>query len=421
MDKYIQALIALNNSVILPGFGALSIINEETGEVMFNEYLKFNDGKLESYIAEQEGIEKQDASNMISKYVRELELQLNKGESYDIFQFGRFIKKSDGSFDFENWSSFSKEGSSTYVAPKKEKSEDKTLAEDQTEKPKEEVVEKPVEKTETKPLKKEAISKEEIDSIKEVYEKPAERTLTEEEKKQSKNKFTPIVDTEKPSSEKVTENPQELVKEASKPEIDKNKIEAKKPKEKVEKKAKSDKPKKKRSVFFIPLIIFIILIGAAGTFVGIFPDEAKKLVGWEDVSKNDKTDDVKDEQFTQDTDETDEFTDEYIDEGEADDLTEEDITSEIAEGIQETTKNDIIAPVQSTSGSYHIIVGSFGELQNAENLTKTLRSKGYDAKVIGPVNNLHMVSISAYESREAAQGNLQKAIEETGGGWILKR
>src|SRR5690606_11730053 len=119
MDKYIQALIALNKSVILPGFGSLSLTNEETGEIMFNEYLTFNDGKLESHIAEQEGIDKQDAANMISKYVRDLELLLNKGETYDIFQFGRFIKKSDGSFDFENWKSFSEEGSSTYVAPVK--------------------------------------------------------------------------------------------------------------------------------------------------------------------------------------------------------------------------------------------------------------------------------------------------------------
>ena len=440
MDKYIQALIALHNSVILPGFGALSITNEETGEIMFNEYLKFNDGKLESYIAEQEGIDKQDATNMIAKYVRDLELLLNKGESYDIFQFGRFVKKPDGSFDFENWSSFSEEGSSTYITPaKKTKKEDKKVAEVEEEKPKEKEKEKEIEKeieieidkkekeAETKSLKKEVISAEEIDSIKEVYEKPADRTLSEEEKKQSKNKFTPTESSEKTSEEKVSEKPQVPLKETPKPESDKKKVEAKKPKEKVEKKIKSDKPKKKRSVFFIPVVILIIILGAAGTFVGVFPDEAKKLVGWEDVSKLDDASETKsnEEQDTQGSDETDvndnSGDSDYTDEENTEDLTEDDITSEIVEGIEETVPEDVIEPVQTTSGNYHIIVGSFGEIQNAEKLAKALQSKGYDAKIIGPVNNLHMVSFSAYESMEAAQGNLQKAIEETGGGWILKR
>jgi len=395
--------LALNKSVILPEFGALSITNEETGEAMFNAYLKFNDGKLEKYIAEQEGIEKQDAANMVAKYVRDLELLLNKGETYDIFQFGRFIKRQDGSFDFENWAAFSEEGSSTYIALKTDKKEPSIDTSD---------VSEPNE------VKKEHITEEELSSIKEVYEKPAERTLTEDEKKQSQNKFVPsetkiekTESTSTPESDTATET--EVVIEQPKP-------------VKKQDKTKKEKTQKKRSVFFFPLILLILLLGVAGALVGIFPDEAKKLVGWEDVEVLKETKELQDtanqEEVEVETNEAEPTADEIV--------YEEEITNEIAEGFSDNENNmndpqeNLEPPVEIkpvTEGNYHIIVGSFGEKQNAENLVNSLIAKGHPAQIVGPVNNLHMVSFGAYPSRNAAQENLQKAITETGGGWILKR
>ena len=387
MDKYIQELLAKNKSVILPDFGALTITDEETGEIMFNEYVRFNDGKLEAFIAEQEGIEKQDAANTIAKYVRDLELLLNKGETYDIFQFGRFIKQEDGSYDFENWNAFSEEGSSTYRAPQKEE----PVTQDST--------------TDETSLKKELLQEEKEEKSAEVYEKPVERTLPKEEKKQPQNKFTPKDDT--PSDK----NKKETTKKPAEKKVDKEE-------------------KKKRKVWVLPLILFFVILGGAGIFIGVFPDKAKELVGWEDTT-NTITPDASENENKEDNTSNEGINSEEENNPSETELNEDEITDQITEGLAESTtdnqaeqQEELIPDPQTppvSNGNYHIIVGSFTNPSNAQNLAASLQSKGFSASVIGPVNAYHMVSFGSYPSQKEAMNNLDKATNETGGGWILKR
>ena len=101
MNKYLIDILKIQNSVILPGFGALMIANAKTGKIVFNPLLKFNDGTLAKYIAEKEGIDQQDALNTIAKFVREIETELSKDGTYAMFGFGKFYKDKDGKIDFE--------------------------------------------------------------------------------------------------------------------------------------------------------------------------------------------------------------------------------------------------------------------------------------------------------------------------------
>ncbi len=103
MNKYFIQLFLKENTVILPGFGALTAPNGNVEEIMFLPYLKTDDGKLANYIAETEGIDPQDAQNTIAKFIREMEVNLNKGESFDIFQFGSFSKNEMGEIEFQSW------------------------------------------------------------------------------------------------------------------------------------------------------------------------------------------------------------------------------------------------------------------------------------------------------------------------------
>ena len=103
MDKYLLQLLKEVNTIIIPGWGALTLTNAEKGEILFMPYLKFDDGKLSTHIAEREGMSKQDATNLIAKYVREIEATLNRGDSYDMYEFGRFFKQADGQISFQNW------------------------------------------------------------------------------------------------------------------------------------------------------------------------------------------------------------------------------------------------------------------------------------------------------------------------------
>ncbi|MBK9593320.1 MAG: hypothetical protein IPO32_18085 [Crocinitomicaceae bacterium] len=100
MNKYLIELIKLQTSVILPGFGSLMIGNSKTGKIVFNPLLKFNDGALAKYIAQKEGVDQQNAQNQIAKFVREIEAELGKGNSFGIFQLGKFVKNSKGEVEF---------------------------------------------------------------------------------------------------------------------------------------------------------------------------------------------------------------------------------------------------------------------------------------------------------------------------------
>lgn len=103
MDKYLLEILKEVNTIIIPGLGALTITNNKTGEVMFMPYLKHDDGNLAKFIAEKEGIDLNDAKNIIAKYVREIESKLNVGDTYDMFRFGSFSKNADGDVEFNSW------------------------------------------------------------------------------------------------------------------------------------------------------------------------------------------------------------------------------------------------------------------------------------------------------------------------------
>lgn len=117
MDKILVELLKLRGAVILPNFGTLSIVDEETRELMFNEYLKFNDGKLIAHICENSNMDEQEASNTLAKYIREIQLELDKGGTYDIFGIGGFKKDSDGGILFEGSLSDQQQTSTVILGP----------------------------------------------------------------------------------------------------------------------------------------------------------------------------------------------------------------------------------------------------------------------------------------------------------------
>lgn len=103
MNNYLLQLLKEVKTIIIPGLGAITLTNETTGEMMFMPYLKYDDGNLANHIAAKEGMELNDAKNLIAKFVREVTAELDKGNSYDMYQFGSF-KKVDGDVAFEQWS-----------------------------------------------------------------------------------------------------------------------------------------------------------------------------------------------------------------------------------------------------------------------------------------------------------------------------
>jgi nucleoid DNA-binding protein len=103
MNKYLLEILKESNTIIIPGLGALTITDKEKGEIMFMSYLKHDDGKLSGYIADKDGIDEADAKNLVAKYVREIQTSLDKGDSFDMFEFGTFTKNAGGDIEFTSW------------------------------------------------------------------------------------------------------------------------------------------------------------------------------------------------------------------------------------------------------------------------------------------------------------------------------
>jgi cell division septation protein DedD len=410
MDNFIYELLTNNKSVILPEFGSLSYIDEAKGTVMFNPYIKFNDGKLEKFLCEKHGLDKQDAVNRIAKFVKDLELKVNTGEPYSIFQVGRFVKTTHGDIDFESWGTYesvsappaadiqSKPEDIKEITEKEEPQQESTLQEKEVT---ETISEKILPVTETEKLvKKEVITEEEVESIKPVYEKPADRTLSSEETKQTQNKFVPS------QTETIHEN---LISEGEKSNKSTYELTDNEPKQPA-------KLSKKRGVGIYVLAIVLLIIGGTVTYVGFNLDQVKQWIGLTSGAQEE-------EQNVVNSDENKESVDSNEDKENLtpanEDLVEEVESSETPASVPSPSPQPVSPPV--SEGNFHIIVGSFGNPDNANNLANSLKSKGYPSQVIGPVNDMHMVSFGAYPSREAAQAQLGKATEETGGGWIMKR
>jgi nucleoid DNA-binding protein len=231
MNKYLIELIKLQTSVILPGFGSLMIGNSKTGKIVFNPLLKFNDGALAKYIAQKEGIDQQNAQNQIAKFVREIEAELGKGNSFGIFQLGKFVKNEKGEVEFiHEGDAIIPPAQSTKPAVAKEVKEP-VVEKKEEPKPeiKAEVVKevKPIVEQKTEPIlpkTPEVKSESLLDKLKSSESKAetkitdtakqAEAKATEEASKQIKNSFTPDDKKSAPISEnpKADEKPIEITK-----------------------------------------------------------------------------------------------------------------------------------------------------------------------------------------------------------------
>lgn len=450
MNNYLLQLLKEVKTLIIPGLGALTVTNEATGEILFMPYLKFDDGTLAKHIASKEGIEQNDASNMISKFVREVTAELDKGNSYDMYQFGRFVKV-DGEIAFEVWSAGNGGQPIAAEAPKQEPEKaplSKTeVSSGKDEKPKEESIPKAEEpKAEIPPV---------VEPVKEdpkpVIETPkaetpkAEKIIPSAAEEPKKPVETPKVEAPK------VENPVPPVVEPKKEPV---KQEAKKEPAKKEKPVKAEKaPKEKRktSVFSYILWGFLVLVLGAGTFIAIQFDSLKKdfpiladLAGEnDDAAKG--SEEVK--QLEEDPDaSTDSAESEPIPEDQVQ-IVEDQLPAEkpVEEPKKEekakpketpkpkvevtVNKKPVAKPKSQNTGStasfdgskhFHIIAGSFGSEANANRLAGKLQAKGFGEASVTMNGGMYRVSVKGFATLNEATAEAASIQSSVPGAWVLK-
>ncbi|MFN5417345.1 MAG: SPOR domain-containing protein [Flavobacteriia bacterium] len=448
MDKYLLQILHEVNTIIIPGLGALTVTNKTTGEIMFMSYLKHNDGTLAKHIAEKEGISENDAKNLIAKYVRDIQAKLDTGDTYDMYQFGRFVKKEDGEIDFEQWNnyqhaeneSFATEQvieteSSTQEVEKVEESST-TVEPEEKEEEKQEEVETPTEIEQANEVISELIEATEV-----VEEKPSlddilnakEESVSETDVEPSKEEEAiqeeiipevkqiveePKIDT---SIIEPSENiyiPQEEIAEIAASQKAEKKIEPKKaakqikPAVKKEKIVKEKTEKKKRSAGFWVMISIGALLVLGGVLTVVFYDKIqhKFFANTEEVKEIDTT------KIENDIEEIEkQVALEQEEENSAETIVETAESENPEKEVEKIEKTEVKTP--SGDLSFHIIAGSFGVEENANRLAKKYAAAGKNASVLGKFDDMYLVSYESFATKEEAISALKSSEVK---GWVFK-
>ena len=366
MNKYIIELLKLESTVIIPNFGALM---KSGKSLIFNSILKYNDQKLEKFIAEKENMELQDVSNALAKYVREIVSIIEKGDEFLIVGIGSFYKAENGKVALKMEENFTEEKDSEEIkvnTPKKE-----TVV--------------------TSLYKDKPVKKEELNT-------PTENDLIKSvsTKKETPKEVKPILK-EEPKQQPV------IIKEIKKPEV----------KPKVTK-PKKEKKKKKGLVW---LLLLLLILAGGGTYIGLNLEKVKNLIGLNKQTENQELNSSVDEENI-DTESMNEVDPEeelmLVDSTENYDDTaylEEDFIDTEKEVVDEIEHIEIEKPVNTNKELiYHVIVGAFGSEENAKGLVDKLKKDGFNtAKIVGKHGSLHKVAASCHATQQEANDAIEKA------------
>lgn len=422
MNQYLLSILREVNTIIIPGIGALTITNAATGEIMFMPYLKFNDGKLAQHISEKEGIDINDAKNLVAKYVREIEAQLNIGESYDMYQFGSFYKNSEGEIEFKSWNAENENASSSAMI---ELSSNETEPEPTTDNTIDniEIVEEPIQVEpiivepeisnsenilQSKEKHQENETEDELDVASSIAEFVAEETIL------------PVISVipEESVPETIYTEEQQWNDDLDLPPINAKIERPKKPIiEKVQKDKKSKSPAK------VILITLAFLLIGGGTTVILMRDQLGITLPFLSASKESiKVESVTTTKSTVKKEISTETETTEIEEAKEVPTNETPVKSEVEEQSTSNSSNML----QTSTGlvdrnkPYHIVGGAFTELSNAERYQKKLTESGNLSIVIGKFDGLYIVSISSYSNQDEAKNALNEAKGISTNAWIFR-
>ena len=98
------------------------------------------------------------------------------------------------------------------------------------------------------------------------------------------------------------------------------------------------------------------------------------------------------------------------------------------EGIPEASTIEVIKPIEKikpvvklTKKSFDLVVGVFSSETNATNLINSLKSKGFNAKIVDKNGELFRVSAGTTSTNEEILKVKVKALSAGVEGWILKK
>jgi nucleoid DNA-binding protein len=369
---YIQELLATNNRVIVPNFGAFLVratskskdantLAEKLKDIYFSPFLKFNDELLEKYIIKKDSVSKEQAAQKIKEFIDEVKKELDQEKTYSIKDFGQFVADKQGKVQFIT---IGKEEMTEKPAAEK-KAAKNTSAKKPTVKKAASAEES--KKEETKIIKKEEPKKEEV--------KKPETKKAEPEKESKLQEFKP---------EEKKETP--VIKEQEKKPIYNYK--------------KEKKPVNKGLIWAIAIGLPI-----AAIFIwGILNINTVKKVFNKDKAKTEQI--AKKKSATKKTTTTTTKTDQS--------------KKEKTATTKSAAKKAVVKKAVVVQKKYYIIAGSFKNEKYAVSYLNKLKAEGYNAEKLAKRNGMYAVSFNSFTDKRKAIAEYKFIAQEKGlQAWIL--
>ena len=353
MEKSINALLNNNLRVIIPDFGAFIIRQKEPRIVVFNEFLRYNDGLLTEYIAKTEGIELETALQRVTDFTANITKVLESGKPCNLKGLGKLHQDSSGKIFFDA-----------------------------------EITHSPPEKTELESAELPIIEAEDKPRAKPRPKRPLKTGTAPVEEIQAPLEDHPIPDTPEINAFKVSEPivvseplerpvPRTVVPEE--PAISAENIE------------NLEVPTSIPINLILKWVILILCVNAVIFAWFIFGDDIRGMFRKKAVPAA-----ITDSVFDMLSDSV---------RAAATD------TNIIFQEAPELTSVEGSVPVEA-SLRYYIVAGCFRDEINADELVKSLKDKGFTAEKFGKIGNLYAVSFASYDDKEMAVKELKRIREE---------
>lgn len=397
MEELIKNYLVSNKTLIIPQLGTLTLTNETTLDIMFLSYLKFDDKKLSEAYSVKENCSVEEAGIIVHRWVEELMTDLDNGEKRLVSDLGYFYKNSDGDYDFKS----EKPATTVEITVEEDpiinataieeelQPEEKSEPENLTSKIREEIL--PVEETiPPSAVVPDIFAKEEIDDLLPIDPEQEEFSYQKEEADiknaaEEEEDETPLDSQKYDNDQYISDNTENTIRPA------------------------------KTSVLKISLVIAAIIVLLAGATTVIFYENIKHYLPF-----------TEEHHFTRTTEKTNsEVIDEQQEINPQENSQDDEITEETPAKAEEETKveeatvriPEKIIPQTNNNGDFFVIVGSFGNIENANRLVTNLQSKGYAAEIAANKNGLHLVSIARFSTLQEAREKT-KQLENS---WIFRK
>ncbi len=374
MEKHILNLLNHNLRVIIPDFGAFIIRQKEPLIIVFNEFLKYNDGLLIDYIAKAEQIEKDIARQKVADYAENIIKTLNSGKEFKIPGIGILRKTDHGKIEFAQAST---EPPKSAAKKQPEKSEEKPVEIDHS-------IELTEGKTFTAEKSTDNITAEKI-KLENIQAEAIEQRVS--------GKKQPQDNSAKKHAEKPVSQPSKKIIE--------------KPDQKTTIAHAQYQPavKKKNNQQLIWVILILLVVALINGWFIFNKDIRNYIRSWKSAGNSAdtigqmiSTDTSSPMPLKENNNLSEEAKDELI-------MKE----PEVSEKIPATATNkESITAVKK----YYIVAGCFRDENNADAMVRELINKGYKAEKFGTIGNLHAVSYNSYTNKDEAIRELARIRKE---------